>query len=806
MPTKFGIPLSFWNLLSPRENSIQIPIIQRDYAQGRQDKSIIRQRFLSKIKETLDSDNADAQLELDFIYGSEKTTTQGSKIIFPLDGQQRLTTLWLLHWYLALRAGKLREVQDTLIKFTYETRISSREFCSQLCKAQNFDNYYPESGDNLLEYIHNSKWFFTFWKQDPTIQAMLNMLDSKNIEKDCIVAVFNENFEGYWRKLTSNPSPIVFYYLTLEEFDLSDDLYIKMNARGKALTAFENFKADLIDYIQRQAEFSKNGEWNDIAHPTFGIPIKLDTDWINILWKDCNSPDSVDRIYNSFLNRFFFNELLLEIKESEVDKELPQHPFIINDKENTYQKLDPYKFSNDRIPLKIFKDLETVFCNYKSFIDTPNESADIWGIPPWFDSKSFSFIPKFENGISTELTQIQRVVFFSVCKYFKQGIYSSVSFRRWMRVIWNLVSGFDENGLAEIRTYTRVQEAIRHIDELDSHRVYESLQGKKNQKPSAFGARWNEEIEKANQILTGDREMPRDDGQTWEDVINSAEQWSFFKGSIRFLYRNNKGIANWSEFDIKFKWAKTYFKDINKASTSRNDSVMSVDYDDATLLKALISRFDVCNYINVLWWNKKTFNNRASTWLYYLLNENILNPIHELLTGNTDIKGVNKGESFEERELYLLTQTKLLDFILENGLHNSWIRHYHCHRAIYPSSIGIFLNADTRNKLLTSKHITLDKKDGDLPVIVDRNEETKTVLLYGSDIDFFHDSYPGNKFRWERDDYIYLLENDQDQRKIKNPNEQDGDKKYFRFLAENEMEEESFKQKLNNLVQLVDEL
>ena len=75
-------------------------------------------------------------LKLDFVYGSED---EGK--LSPLDGQQRLTTLWLLHWYVALRAGKLEEASVRLRNFTYETRISSREFCRNLCIPQNFEEY-----------------------------------------------------------------------------------------------------------------------------------------------------------------------------------------------------------------------------------------------------------------------------------------------------------------------------------------------------------------------------------------------------------------------------------------------------------------------------------------------------------------------------------------------------------------------------------------------------------------------------------------------------------------------------------------
>ena len=47
-----------------------------------------------------------------------------------------------------------------------------------------------------------------------------------------------------WKRLTVGyASPIRFLLVGLEKFGLSDDLYIKMNARGKPLTAFETFKA-----------------------------------------------------------------------------------------------------------------------------------------------------------------------------------------------------------------------------------------------------------------------------------------------------------------------------------------------------------------------------------------------------------------------------------------------------------------------------------------------------------------------------------------------------------------------------------
>ncbi len=127
---------SFWEFIA--NHHIEIPIIQRDYAQGREGKEYLRNNFLTNLKQTLDNRLSDGSsvLKLDFVYGSENNGK-----LLPLDGQQRLTTLWLLHWYVALKAGMLAEASEQLKNFTYETRISSREFCRNLCISENFQDY-----------------------------------------------------------------------------------------------------------------------------------------------------------------------------------------------------------------------------------------------------------------------------------------------------------------------------------------------------------------------------------------------------------------------------------------------------------------------------------------------------------------------------------------------------------------------------------------------------------------------------------------------------------------------------------------
>src|SRR5262245_56665109 len=108
-----GKQVSFSELFT-EFNHVQIPIIQRDYAQGRAGQEELRHEFLSALKQALDRAEADAgaPLDLDFVYGSALGNGAPAANAFaPLDGQQRLTTLFLLHWYLAWKDGKGADFQ-----------------------------------------------------------------------------------------------------------------------------------------------------------------------------------------------------------------------------------------------------------------------------------------------------------------------------------------------------------------------------------------------------------------------------------------------------------------------------------------------------------------------------------------------------------------------------------------------------------------------------------------------------------------------------------------------------------------------
>ena len=212
---------------APRVGYIEIPLFQRDYAQGRDDQRTraIRSRFLDALHAAL---TGETSLGLDFIYGEVRDGK-----LEPLDGQQRLTTLFLLHWYVASRCDALDDGQGWK-GFTYATRPSARLFCERLTK-------HPlplTAGSDVSAWITDQSWYLHLWRFDPTVQAMLVTL---NAIAERFAA---DDAERLWARLTDESDPAIwFQLLPIHEMGAADALYIKMNSRGKPLTAFEAFKA-----------------------------------------------------------------------------------------------------------------------------------------------------------------------------------------------------------------------------------------------------------------------------------------------------------------------------------------------------------------------------------------------------------------------------------------------------------------------------------------------------------------------------------------------------------------------------------
>jgi hypothetical protein len=526
--------ISFWQLIT--NHKIEIPIIQRDYAQGRNDIKTrkIRTGFLKSIIDSLQSE--DDSLELDFVYGNIE-----KEVLQPLDGQQRLTTLFLLHWYLAVKSENLNNNKETFLKFTYETRISSREFSNGL--VTNWNDL--GQGKILSKKISDSKWFFLSWKKDPTINAMLTMLDAieENLKSKNI-----EELSLYWSKLTSLNSPIVFNFKELNNVGLTDDLYIKMNARGKALTGFENFKAQFEKYIKETNSDKIDWETEYRDKPTETFSHKIDTIWTDLFWKHRGSDDIIDDEFVNFIagiaiinyaqnfeiieNKEEDNRIRLELYIKTNKKQVSDDAVKRERIERRIQILynSPEEINPDDIPTKkAFNYL--IHCLDKYSNETNDEILPI-NLSLWDYCKreivDINNLVKIENNLFIEFikdgetTYKQRALFFAQTQYLLNSLeLNQEFFSQWMRVIRNIVQN------ATIDSGSAFIGAIGLINELakGTTNIYKYLA--ENKIESGFASNQvSEEKLKAALIQSSNN---------WKSQIFKVEDDLFLKGEIKFI-------------------------------------------------------------------------------------------------------------------------------------------------------------------------------------------------------------------------------------------------------------------------------
>lgn len=294
---------TLWGLLEGYD--VTIPDIQRDYVQGRRTKQVgtARDILLDDLAHSVCSGTT---LNLNFVYGEIRGNDNGKPMLLPLDGQQRLTTLFLLHWYAAVLAEDTPEtlraaMRDRLSRFSYETRATSRAFFERISSPKYVDTLRDEMcGQRPSEVIPDKGWFRSEWLLDPTITSTLKVLDLIHERFGSV-----DNLGGV---LTSSDCPVHFEWLDIKNIGNGDDLYIKMNARGRGLSEFENFKAEL------------EGQFPASADPVFKDEFfyKLDQEWLDFFWKMGPAEQRLEygTRFMNLLHALLFNRWVVENREA----------------------------------------------------------------------------------------------------------------------------------------------------------------------------------------------------------------------------------------------------------------------------------------------------------------------------------------------------------------------------------------------------------------------------------------------------------------------------------------------------------
>lgn len=531
-----GLRLSFLELIEHYQY-VEIPLLQRDYAQGRTSPTAraVRELFVANL---LDALTRDKPLSLDLVYGEVVTRRFQSigqqrltTLFQPIDGQQRLTTLFLLHWFLACAEDKLNDFQLRMKdeggkpRFRYAVRQSSQRFLSKLL------DYCPiDLNKSLFEEIKDRAWFVRAWLYDPTIVGVLTMIDA--IREKC---VSTPGFRGFYHKLAlTNQPKITVDVLNLGSMGLSDEIYIKMNARGKDLTGFEKFKAWLTHENLLGSEKPGGGnQW----------PVLLDGDWLNLFWhfhKDDTEPaDRVSKVYFRTFVALAVNYHALAGRFEDTWKEADA-----DHQETLWKQL----FTQESLGA-VFQWLQALSPrddNGEWPIISLRQRLEVSGVTP-FDVRLEDV---FFEGTSEEVTLGMRLWLHAICLIAAKDIRGGREEVHWFRVVRNLLA----NTKVEAKTFANAIQSLSELGRLHAEKgsTLQALQDLADD-VSLVGLNTEQlKEEKRKAVMIAHPTF----GSAWEAAIKQAEAHPILRGQIGLLLPETDDLdtfkKRWAVFDLLF--------------------------------------------------------------------------------------------------------------------------------------------------------------------------------------------------------------------------------------------------------------
>ena len=501
---------------------VVIPGIQRHYVQGANNPKAesIREQFVKDIFNAIEAENL---FHLHFIYGP--IDTNGEDSFVPVDGQQRLTTLWLIARYAVEKASHTirPELLRLLSRFTYEDRINAKRFCQALTSP---DSKWDCAKDPNPEILRQD-WFLDYWKEDETVASMIRMLST-----------IHDEWQKHSGSLTGEQvleaiGSSIRFELNIDSF--GDDIYMKMNARGLQLTQWENFKSKFSESFKDE---DYKGIWErkmeELSNLFFTCSAErheLPDNSFFALYARIMAFESYERKYNNSIG-----QLAEFVHDTWQQIELPFIPYT--DFLNIIGRDSELSINVARTCSVM---IEVILNNHCSIVPYWGDKDPAGTARTLFDT---FFHPKNYNDID-----------FSLCcyEYFKVfGMVKNSEFLKASRLIWNILENVSRQSDNKYNRNTIIQRFIKQ----DEPSLYTPKC--KEEFISSDPAQAIEEAEKAVKMYDDNQSMPVDWNEEklgrwidWHHAIEFAENWAFFNGSIRFLYKNAQAESTWENFATK---------------------------------------------------------------------------------------------------------------------------------------------------------------------------------------------------------------------------------------------------------------
>ena len=346
------------------DRHIIIPDLQRDYCWG--DYKDEKGKPAELVSGFLDNLSAickeEREIKLGMIYAYEYP--KGSNRIYLCDGQQRITTLFLLLGMIHKNIEN-KNIEKFLIseyeltddqepRLLYAIRETTLYFLSDLVC-----NFFLTNTVTKVSEIKKplTKWYFNEYNLDPTIQSMISAMeiienklsDLGDLEK---LAEFLLN-------------KIEFFYFDMKNRETGEDMFVVINTTGEPLTATENIKPILIGNIE-----------NDEKRKTAS---DLWEKWEKWFWMNKgDSEHEADQGLNSFFV-YYWQIKLLQEKQWKDKKPYDINPFQIFTQYSEIEANEETDFSillDDINNAKSITEIDKYFFAYQKLFDDFQEKAN----------------------------------------------------------------------------------------------------------------------------------------------------------------------------------------------------------------------------------------------------------------------------------------------------------------------------------------------------------------------------------------------------------------------------------------------
>ncbi len=533
---------------------IYVPEFQRNYLQGDDSNESIkykRDRLLDDLFNCIESQSK--SINLGFIYGRVEKSYK-DKLFYPYDGQQRLTTLYFLYLLIYFKFKKYDEIGSIKEKLSYQTRISTNRFIesflSWILDSKEKDNIYNDfwnkDGKDLKGFIMSQDWFMmTEWNYDVSIINMLSIIVEisgrikKNLGDKTGIVNFIDKDEN---------NPFQFDFIYVDDISKSDDLYIKINARGKALSPFENLKSDIDEY------------WNNEDKT------KLDAEWTEYVWNqldvnDKNKEKSFDNSFYNLLSNIFYLQYLVGLDQNNINDK------ILIEIENKYKKgivdkewITP-KLCCDSPYQMISSFLDAMIGPFKSIKDKQIESVNrkIFGLGDYQNNNGQNKIER------ADLFEIF-VYYYSVSSLFKRNDMEFTDKRNLLNEIETVTNRIIENQRPYLDSPTNLVKALQSVkalidNSIKSHGVYKFFLSidndtKEQIKDGLMKEQVEEEILKAK-LIDKDSRYVALFNKGYSELKNKGQL-----GFIFYLVKSNKSLSKIGIEDVSYESFEKTLKQI----------------------------------------------------------------------------------------------------------------------------------------------------------------------------------------------------------------------------------------------------